>query len=604
MSTTVLAEPSSKEAAQWTSDALFREIPSWMELLRSDPPDDEVRRELLSRIQTIQLEHEFPEQCYSDLEEITVRDCARSLQAILRSRNEGRTGFALLSALRDLAKDKIRPDLSPAFIAEIVHLFRGLERRTGLYEHVVPHSDLEGREAALARSEQLDETWERAETFMSRYKHGLLPEVIEKRKNNRDRILKALSASVNDWNSWDWQFRHVARTAKQLETLTPLTSDEQERIRFATSHRIPFGVTPFYASLMDPDPESTADRAVRTQVIPPFNYLEEMVAHRDDREWVLDFMLERDTSPIDLITRRYPAIVILKPYNSCPQICVYCQRNWEIEECLAPQAMADPRSLSRAIQWIRDHRAIREVLVTGGDPLVMSDRRILDVLERLSDIDHIERIRIGTRLPVTAPMRITPSLVDILARFQVPGEREVCIVTHVEHPYEINPDMVTAIHRLRLTGISVYNQLVFTFYNSRRFEAALLRRLLRLCLIDPYYTFSTKGKEETHNYRVPLARILQETREEARLLPGLTRTDEAVYNVPRLGKNYIRAWQHRDLIAILPDGSRHYEFHPWEKKVLSQRTYLGTDTSILDYLERLREIGEDPKEYESIWYYY
>ena len=104
--------------------------------------------------------------------------------------------------------------------------------------------------------------------------------------------------------------------------------------------------------------------------------------------------------------------------------------------------------------------------------------------------------------------------------------------------------------------------------------------------------------------RQPLARILQEQKEEARLLPGLTRTDEAVYNVPGLGKNYIRAWQHHDLIGIFPDGTRYYEFHPWEKKVLSQKSYLGTDVPILDYLERLRDIGEDTEKYESIWYYY
>ncbi len=604
MSATIATQAPAREATEWTPEKLFREIPSWMELLKSDQSDEEVRHELLTRIHTIQVEHEFPEQWYSDLEEITVRDCARSLRAIFKLRNERRAGFELLPALRDLAKGNERSDLSPAFIADLVHLFRGLQRQTGLYEHVIAESDLEGREAALARSEQLDEVWERATAFMSRYKHGLMPEVIEKRESNRARILEAFSATLEDWNSARWQFRHVARTAEQLEAMTPLTPDERECIRFATANRIPFGVTPFYASLMDVEPESTDDRAIRAQVIPPANYLDEMVAHRDDREWAFDFMLERDTSPIDLITRRYPAIVILKPYNSCPQICVYCQRNWEIEECLAPHAMADPESLSRAIEWIREHPAIREVLVTGGDPLVMSDRRIRDILQKLADIDHIERIRIGTRLPVTAPMRITHSLVNMLARFVIPGRREICVVTHVEHPYEVNPDMVAAVHRLRLAGISVYNQLVYTFYNSRRFEAALLRRLLRLSLIDPYYTFGTKGKAETRNYRVPMARIVQESKEEARLLPGLARTDEAVYNVPRLGKNYIRAWQHRDLIAILSDGSRLYEFHPWEKKLLNQQTYFGTDTPILDYLERLREIGEDPKEYESIWYYY
>ncbi|MFH1011915.1 MAG: KamA family radical SAM protein [bacterium] len=588
----------------WSRDILLSEIPSWVELLKSEMADADVRRQLLERIQGIQMDFNEGEQESSNLEQIVVRDCARSLQGILRPASERRSDFSFLKALRDVARGTPRPDLSAAFFAEVTHLFRGLERRTGLYESAPPSHKLEGREAALKRSEKLDELWRRTEATMSRYPHGLLPEIIEKRKKNRIRILQALSASDENWSSWQWQFRHVARTAEQLEALVPLSADERECIHLATSHHIPFGVTPFYASLMDAEPDSSADRAVRAQVIPPLHYLDEMIAHREDREYAFDFMLERDTSPIDLITRRYTTIVILKPYDTCPQICVYCQRNWEIQQPLRPEALATREALETAIQWIREHPAIHEVLVTGGDPLALSDRRILSLLERLSDIDHVERIRIGTRLPVTCPMRITPELVSILARFQSPGRREICVVTHVEHPYEINQDLVAAIHRLRLAGISVYNQLVFTSYVSRRFEAALLRRLLRLCLIDPYYTFTTKGKEETRDYRVPLARILQEQKEEARLLPGLARTDEAVYNVPGLGKNYLRAWQHRDLVAILPDGARLYEFHPWEKKILPQKSYLGADIPILDYLERLREIGEDPAAYESIWHYY
>ncbi|MHA1569190.1 MAG: KamA family radical SAM protein, partial [Alphaproteobacteria bacterium] len=112
------------------------------------------------------------------------------------------------------------------------------------------------------------------------------------------------------------------------------------------------------------------------------------------------------------------------------------------------------------------------------------------------------------------------------------------------------------------------------------------------------------GKEETADYRVPIARLLQEQKEEARLMPGLVRTDEIVYNVPRLGKTPLRATQHRDLLSILPDGARVYEFHPWEKNIVRQRTYISKDVPILHYLQRLEEIGEDSAGYESIWHYY
>jgi lysine 2,3-aminomutase len=106
-------------------------------------------------------------------------------------------------------------------------------------------------------------------------------------------------------------------------------------------------------------------------------------------------------------------------------------------------------------------------------------------------------------------------------------------------------------------------------------------------------------------YRVPIARLLQEQKEEARLLPGMSRTDEAVYNVPGMGKNYLRARQHRDLISILPDGTRLYEFHPWEKNITRNiSTHIGQDVPILDYLIRLEAAGEDVSDYETIWYYF
>jgi lysine 2,3-aminomutase len=315
-------------------------------------------------------------------------------------------------------------------------------------------------------------------------------------------------------------------------------------------------------------------------------------------------MLERDTSPIDLITRRYPAVAILKPFNTCPQICVYCQRNWEIDDAMMAAALAPQKKIDEAIAWIADHPAIHDVLVTGGDPVAMDDTTLIALLQRVAAIPSVERIRIGTRTPVTVPMRITNDLLSRVSALREPGRREVCFVTHVEHPYEINADMVDAVERIRRHGMTVYNQNVFTFFVSRRFEATLLRRQLRLVGVDPYYTFNTKGKAETNAYRVPIARLLQEQHEESRLMPGLARTDEAVFNVPRLGKNHLRARQHRDLLSIRPDGSRVYEWHPWEKNIADQSSYVVNDIPILHYLDRLVAIGEDASSYSTIWYYY
>jgi lysine 2,3-aminomutase len=131
-----------------------------------------------------------------------------------------------------------------------------------------------------------------------------------------------------------------------------------------------------------------------------------------------------------------------------------------------------------------------------------------------------------------------------------------------------------------------------------------LRENLRLIGVDSYYTFNTKGKQETKRYRVPMARLRQEIKEEARLVPGLVRTDESVYNVPGLGKNYIRASQHHSLLTVLPNGRRIYEFHPWEKNLRLVDTYIDTDVSIHDYLTELKNRGENINDYKTIWYYY
>ncbi len=535
-----------------------------------------------------------------------VRDCARAWRGILLLHSEKAADFSIVQALWDLTRGKSRPDLEPGFYAELTHLALGLEGNVTPQESEISmaSASLSGREAAVIRSDELDNLWAYVENWMARYEDGLSRKSVRRRSRRRAKILAAMNATGEEFADWRWQVNHIARDAETLNRMVSLGAVDREAVQKATDGRLPFGVTPYYASLFDDDPETGRDRALRAQVIPPPDYVERMLANRDNRECAFDFMNEADTSPVDLITRRYPAIAILKPYNTCPQICVYCQRNWEIDEAMAPDAFADPQDLDAAIDFVEKHPALREMLVTGGDPLSLDDDDLLRILNRLAAIPSIDVIRIGTRTPVTLPMRITAKLARSLGKLRKPGQREVCIVTHVEHPYEITPELVAAVNRLKRQGISVFNQLVYSFYVSRRFEAASLRMLLRRVGIDPYYTFMTKGKEETNAYRVPLARLLQEQKEEARLLPGSRRTDEPVYNVPGLGKNYLRAYQHRDLFAIMPDGTRVYSFHPWEKGISQQDDYVGHDVPLLRYLARLEAIGENTDDYDSLWYYY
>ena len=593
--------------ARYNPDYLKSKAPEIFAIAKQASSVDALRMEL-SR-----LAHDMMFEAFDDYDAIgegsimRVRDCAKVMVRLMTRRSDDIAGFSVAQAIMDVAQQRPRPDLKPAFFAELLYLFLGLRGRgpgRALADlHLIP-TRLKKRRAAVERSRQLDELSGEVQLRIDKSASGLHEDSVARRIVRRQRMMGVLGATEAQWRDWQWQVSNILRDPDAISRLVMLTDDERCAIGVARENDLPFGITPHYLSLMDDDAPGRLDRAIRAQVIPPRSYVKKMAASERFGH-CLDFMREADTSPVNLITRRYPSICIFKPFNTCPQICVYCQRNWEIDDAMKPGALAPEEQIKAAVRWIRRHPAIKEVLVTGGDPLAMPDADVERILNMIAEIPTVERIRIGSRTPVTLPMRFTDSLADILAGFRLPGRRQVSLVTHVQHPYELTPDTVDAVERLRRRGISVYNQLVYTYFVSRRFAAAHLRRLLSRIGIDPYYTFNTKGKAETSVYRVPIARLLQEQKEEARLLPGLSRTDEAVYNVPGMGKNYLRASTHRDLISILSDGTRLYEFHPWEKNISNQnKTHVSEDVPILDYLQRLAADGEDIYDYQTIWYYY
>src|SRR5690606_16400679 len=174
-----------------------------------------------------------------------------------------------------------------------------------------------------------------------------------------------------------------------------------------------------------------------------------MIAHRKDKKWAFDFMRERDTSPIDLVTRRYPRVAIVKPYESCPQICVYCQRNWEITSPLMASALAPMEKIEAALDWFLEHEEMMDILLTGGDPLVMDDSLIDRILARLAQIQHLKSIRVASRTLATVPQRLTEELCEILGHYQELGKRNLCLVTHFMHPYEVTPETLAAIKRVK-----------------------------------------------------------------------------------------------------------------------------------------------------------
>jgi len=524
------------------------------------------------------------------------KECIRVFKNIIRIENERRTGFSALQCLRNAVQKGNLNRISRPFISEIISLLYGIN----------------GKGLSFLISENEPDCFSRHKSFLnaqalvmndkfSSFVKGTDPSMISRQKMVKKRILEYYNVDESNWDNYHWHLANLFRSKDALSSIIHLEKDEIAGLLIAEKENIPVQITPYYLSLFNPDGRDESDRAVRAQIIPSLEYCRTVATNRANGK-TMDYMGESLTSPVQGITRRYPSIVILKVFDSCPQICVYCQRNWEIKDI--EQAFSAQSRLDSALKWIKNHKEITEVLVTGGDPLTLDNKSLDSILCRIADMKHIERIRIGTRTPVTLPQRIDEGFLNLLRSYHKPGSRELAIMTHVEHPVELTPDTLKVITSINQCGITVYNQQVFTYYNSRKFETAFLRKCLKISGIDPYYTFNTKGKEETADFRVPIARLLQERKEEARLLPGIVRSDEPVFNVPRIGKSHLRAWQDHEPIMILPDGKRVYRFIPWESRLTVSNDYLYTDVSIYDYLKRLYLDGEDIDQYRSIWYYF
>lgn len=533
------------------------------------------------------------------------RECIRVFANTIRTENEYLTNSSPLTLLYELTKDPERglEKVSAGFLMEYLTLFQGIRGKYGQhYRHHELLKTKQGRAAAIERSSQLDQYGAMIKRYFKKYKSGLNPGLVKERKKLKNEILRHFNAKREDWFDYKWHMKHIIKDLETLSSIVHLDDDEIAGLQAAKEHSIPFEITPHYLSLFNKECLSAQDLSIRAQVIPSLKYVTNVADARKSGK-SMDFMGEEYTSPIDGVTRRYPQINIVKPFNSCPQICVYCQRNWEVEH-IDDTVMLSKKKMTAVLDWIRHHTHLTEVLVTGGDPLTLDNDYLDWLLGELADMHHLDRIRIGTRTPVTLPMRFDDGFLKILEKYHQWGRREIAIITHFQHPTEMSPDSLDAIKKIKRLGINIYNQEVFTYYNSRKFETAYLRKVLKVCGVDPYYSFNCQGKQETVDFRVPIARIEQERKEEARLLPGMVRTDEPVFNVPRLGKSHLRAWQDHEIVSILPDGQRVYRFYSWENTLTTSKDYLYTDVSIYDYLARLFKDGENITDYLSIWYYF
>lgn len=290
----------------------------------------------------------------------------------------------------------------------------------------------------------------------------------------------------SDWRDWGWQMRHRIRTVDALREWIDPTPDEASAITdLATRFR--FVITPYFASLMDPDDPNCP---IRRQVVP-------VGAELGDSKGLADPLDEVAHSPVKNVIRVYPDRIAFCVNNECALYCRYCLRKRMVgDEGWAMQK----RELEVALEWIAATPEIRDVLLTGGDPLVFSDRRLEWLLTRLRAIPHIELIRLGTRLPVTLPFRVTDDLCEMLQRFH-----PIWLNTHFNHPRELTSEAAEACDRLTRVGIPVGNQSVLLkgINDSPSVMKTLCETLVRM-RVRPYYVYQAQLLEGTEHFRVPI----------------------------------------------------------------------------------------------------
>jgi lysine 2,3-aminomutase len=289
-----------------------------------------------------------------------------------------------------------------------------------------------------------------------------------------------------EWCDWTWQMRHRIRSAEGLREWIDPTADEARAIE-ELAVRFRFVITPYYASLMKPtDP----DCPIRRQVVP-------RSAEWGDAAGLADPLDEVAHSPVKNVIRVYPDRIAFCVNNECALYCRYCLRKRMVGD--ADWTM-HKRELETALDWIAATPAIRDVLLTGGDPLVFSDARLEWLLERLRAIPHVELIRLGTRLPVTLPFRVTDALCEMLERYH-----PIWVNTHFNHPAELTADAAAACDRLLRAGIPVGNQSVLLkgVNDSTQVMKSLCETLVRM-RVRPYYVYQAQLLEGTEHFRVPI----------------------------------------------------------------------------------------------------
>jgi lysine 2,3-aminomutase len=295
-----------------------------------------------------------------------------------------------------------------------------------------------------------------------------------------------------EWNDWHWQLRHRLDTLEEIEQILPLSETEREAFSLA-DHILRVGITPYFISLIDPD---DSNDPLRKQVVPT---IAETATHDGLFE---DSLTEEAQSPVPGLVHRYPDRALMLVTTQCASYCRFCTRSRIVGN---NSATFSRRDFERQIDYISKNHQIRDVLISGGDPFILSNGKLEEILARLREFKHVEVIRIGTRAPVFLPMRVDAELCDLLQRYH-----PLWINIHVNHPNEITPELAGACDRLTRAGIPLGNQTTFLagvndcVHIQRRLACDLVRIRVR-----PYYLYQSDLVEGTEHFRTPVVKGLE-----------------------------------------------------------------------------------------------
>lgn len=300
---------------------------------------------------------------------------------------------------------------------------------------------------------------------------------------------------LSNWKDWKWQIKNSIRTLEKFEYLTGIKFEEKERADLEkTFEKFPLSITPYYLSVIDK--HNYKNDPVFKQA---FGGIEELTTLQSEHS---DPLSEDKDSPVEGITHRYPDRVLFHVSNICSMYCRHCTRKRKVGDV---DFVPSKDQLSAGIEYIKNTPQVRDVLLSGGDPFMLPDDKIDWLLSEISQIPHVEIIRIGTRMPVVLPYRITDNLVSILKKYQ-----PLWINTHFNHPNEITASAKEALAKLADGGFPLGNQsvLLADVNDCPRIMKSLLHKLVQN-RVRPYYLYQCDLSEGLSHFRTPIGKGIE-----------------------------------------------------------------------------------------------